>query len=49
MAVDDQSGSRDLCQPIDRREAVAVAGWGFVSHQNVEALPGEPGEVLWEN
>jgi hypothetical protein len=49
MAVDDQAGPAGLGEGVDHREAVRMAGWRFMGHQDVEAGSGQPVEVFREN
>ena len=49
VPVHDQPRRRHLGQPIDRGEAMAMAGRRFVRHQHVEAMLCQPGEILRED
>ena len=49
MPVHDQPRRRDLGQPVDRGEAVAMARRRLVRHQHVEAMLRQPGEILRED
>ena len=49
MAVDDQAGPAGVGEGVDHREAVWMAGWRFMGHQDVEAESGQAIEVFGEN
>ncbi len=46
MAVDDQAGAAGLGEGVDHREAVRMAGWRLMGHQDVEAGSGQVVEVF---
>ena len=49
VAVDDQARAHRLGQRVDDREAVRMAGGGFVRHQHVGAQRGKAVEILRED
>src|SRR6185437_12057645 len=46
VSVHDEPRRTQLGEPIDHREAVAMAGRCLVAHQHIEAMLPEPGKIL---